>query len=87
MIEDLSAGADATIRLLESIEALYFVRVPVHVFRASAREHHAKLAREWPIRPGCRIKPLVSLPNDHPALMLAHERSASNALDARRAVA
>jgi hypothetical protein len=36
--------------------------------------------------PGCRITLLMSLPNDRPALLAAHERSASNALDVRRAV-
>jgi hypothetical protein len=51
-----------------------------------ARCHHARHVQDWLAQPGCRITLLMRLPNDRPALLAAHERSASNALDARRAV-
>ena len=56
MIEALTIDAASTIRLLESIEALYPMLVLIHVFLDNARYHHAKLVREWLARPGCRIK-------------------------------
>jgi hypothetical protein len=68
MIEAETVDAASTIRLLESIEALYPMLVLIHVFLDNARYHHAKLVREWLARPGCRIKLLMSLPNDRSAL-------------------
>jgi transposase len=56
MIETLTVDAASTVRLLESIEALYPMLVLIHVFLDNARYHHAKLVREWLARPGCRIK-------------------------------
>src|SRR5271167_1326348 len=56
MIEALTIDAMSTIRLLESLEALYPLMVCIHVFLDNARYHHAKLVREWLSRPGCRIK-------------------------------
>ena len=56
MIEVLTVDAVSTIRLLESIEALYPLLVLIHVFLDNARYHHAKLVQEWLARPGCRIK-------------------------------
>jgi transposase len=56
MIEALTIDAASTIRLLESIEALYPMLVLIHVFLDNARYHHAKLVREWLARPGRRIK-------------------------------
>jgi transposase len=56
MIETLSVDAASTIRLLESIEALYPMLALIHVFLDNARYHHAKLVRQWLDRPGCRIK-------------------------------
>src|SRR5271165_3943015 len=56
MIEALTIDAASTIRLLESIEALYPMLVLIRVFLDNARYHHAKLVREWLARPGCRIK-------------------------------
>jgi len=56
MIEALTIDAVSTIRLLQSIEALYPMLVLIHVFLDNARYHHAKLVREWLARPGCRIK-------------------------------
>ncbi|MGI8568583.1 MAG: transposase [Methylocella sp.] len=56
MIEALTVDAASTIRLLESIAALYPMLVLIHVFLDNARTHHAKMVREWLARPGCRIK-------------------------------
>jgi transposase len=56
MIEAETIDALSTIRLLESVEALYPLLVCIHVFLDNARYHHAKLVREWLSRPGCRIK-------------------------------
>jgi transposase len=56
MIEVLTVDAVSTIKLLESIEALYPLLVLIHVFLDNARYHHAKLVQEWLARPGCRIK-------------------------------
>lgn len=56
MIEALTIDAASTIRLLESIEALYPMLVLIHVFLDNARYHHAKLVREWLAQPGRRIK-------------------------------
>jgi transposase len=56
MIEVVTVNADSTIRLLESIEALFPMLAYIHVFLDNARHHHAKLVQEWLARPGCRIK-------------------------------
>jgi len=56
MIEVLTVDAASTIRLLQSIEALYPMLVLIHVFLDNARYHHARLVREWLARPDCRIK-------------------------------
>jgi transposase len=56
MIEAETIDAMSTIRLLESIEALYPLLAYIHLFLDNARYHHAKLVREWLSRPGCRIK-------------------------------
>ena len=56
MIEAETIDAISTIRLLESLEALYPLMVCIHVFLDNARYHHAKLVSEWLSRPGCRIK-------------------------------
>jgi transposase len=56
MIEVLTVDAVSTIKLLESIEALYPLLALIHVFLDNARYHHAKLVQEWLARPGCRIK-------------------------------
>ena len=56
MIEAETIDAVSTIRLLESIEALYPLLACIHVFLDNARYHHAKLVQEWLSRPGCRIK-------------------------------
>jgi transposase len=56
MIEVITVDAVSTIRLLESIEALYPMLVLIHVFLDNARYHHAKLVQQWLARPGCRIK-------------------------------
>jgi transposase len=78
MIEALTIDAASTIQLLESIEALYPMLVLIHVFLDNARYHHPPdhspgVVREWLAQPGCRIKLLMSLPNDHPALLPAPE--------------
>ena len=56
MIEVITVDAVSTIRLLESIEALYPTLVLIHVFLDNARYHHARLVQQWVARPGCRIK-------------------------------
>ena len=56
MIEALTIDAASTIRLLQSIEALYPMLVLIHVFLDNARYHHAKLVQEWLALPGRRIK-------------------------------
>jgi transposase len=56
MIEAMTIDAASTIKLLESIELLYPLLALIHVFLDNARDHHAKLVREWLARPGCRIK-------------------------------
>ena len=56
MIEALTIDAASTIRLLQSIEALYPMLALIHVFLDNARYHHAKLVQEWLALPGRRIK-------------------------------
>jgi transposase len=56
MIEVFTVDAISTIRLLESIEALYPMLVLIHVFLDNARYHHARLVRDWLARSDCRIK-------------------------------
>ena len=56
MIEVITVDAVSSIRLLESIEALYPMLVLIHVFLDNARYHHARLVQQWVARPGCRIK-------------------------------
>ena len=56
MIEALTIDAASTIRLLQSIEALYPMLTLIHVFLDNARYHHAKLVQEWLAQPGRRIK-------------------------------
>jgi len=56
MIEVLTVDAVSTIRLLQSIEALYPMLALIHVFLDNARYHHAILVQEWLARPGCRIR-------------------------------
>ena len=56
MIEVVTVDAVSTIRLLESIAALYPMLALIHVFLDNARYHHARLVQEWLARPGCRIK-------------------------------
>jgi transposase len=56
MIEAETIDATSTIRLLESLEALYPLMVCIHVFLDNARYHHAQLVSEWLSRPGCRIQ-------------------------------
>ncbi|MGB6325168.1 MAG: hypothetical protein WBG11_05170 [Methylocella sp.] len=88
MIETPAVDAASAIRLFESIEALYPMLVPVHVFPDNAHVHHSPdhspgVVREWLARPGCRIRLLISeailardrgeLPKDRPALLPAPE--------------
>ena len=56
MIEAETIDALSTIRLLESIEALYPLMALIHVFLDNARYHHAKLVQEWLAQPGRRIR-------------------------------
>ena len=64
MVEAETIDALSTIRLLESIEALYPLLICIHVFLDNARYHHAKLVQAWLSRPGCRIR-LHFLPASH----------------------
>ena len=56
MIEVETVDALSTIKLLQSIEALYPLLVCIHAFLDNARYHHAKLVQQWLSRPDCRIK-------------------------------
>src|SRR5215469_16839188 len=56
IIEVETIDALSTIKMLESIEALYPMLALIHVFLDNARYHHAKLVQEWLARPGCRIR-------------------------------
>jgi transposase len=62
MIEAETIDATSTIKLLETIEALYPMLPLIHVFLDNARYHNAKLVREWLARPRCRIKLLFTPP-------------------------
>lgn len=56
MIEAETIDAASTIKLLESLEALYPLLAMIHVFLDNARYHHAKLVQDWLAQPGRRIK-------------------------------
>ena len=56
MVEVETVDAASTIKLLQSIEALYPLRAAIHVFLDNARYHHARLVQDWLARPGCRIR-------------------------------
>jgi transposase len=56
MIEVETVDALSTIKLLESIEAIYPLLALIHVFLDNASYHHAKIVREWLAQPGRRIK-------------------------------
>ena len=55
MIEAETIDAASTIKLLESLEALYSTAARIHVFLDNARYHHAKVVQEWLSRPERRI--------------------------------
>ncbi len=69
MIEVVTVNALSPIALLMAIEIMYPFKRWVHVFLNNARYHHADMVKEWLARPDCRIKLLVSSPNDHPDLL------------------
>ena len=56
MIEAETIDAASTIRLLESLEALYPLLAIIHVYLDNARYHHAKLVQAWLAQPGRRIR-------------------------------
>ena len=56
MIEALTIDAASTIRLLQSIEALYPMLALMHCFLDDAEYHHAEFVQEWLALPGRRIK-------------------------------
>ena len=56
MIEAETIDAASTIKLLESLEALYPMLAVIHVFLDNARYHHAKLVQDWLAQPGRRIQ-------------------------------
>jgi transposase len=55
MIEAETADAASTIKLLETIEALYPMLALIHVFLDNARYHHARLVQYWLAQPGRRV--------------------------------
>jgi len=56
MIEVETVNAISTIKLLESLEALYPLLAMIHVFLDNAPYHHARLVQDWLAQPGRRIK-------------------------------
>ena len=56
MIEAETIDAASTIKLLESLEALYPLLAVIHVFPDNARYHHARLVQNWLAQPGRRIR-------------------------------
>ena len=56
MIEAETIDAASTIKLLDSLEALYPMLAVIHVFLDNARYHHAKLVQDWLAQPGRRIR-------------------------------
>ncbi len=56
MIEAETIDAASTIKLLESLEALYPMLAVIHVYLDNARHHHAKLVQDWLAQPGRRIR-------------------------------
>ena len=56
MIEAETIDAASTIRLLESLEALYPLLAIIHVYLDNARYHHAKLVQAWLAQPGRGIR-------------------------------
>jgi transposase len=56
MIDVETVDAASTIRLLETIEAIYPLLAVIHVFLDNARYHHAHIVREWLAQPGRRIR-------------------------------
>ena len=56
MIEAETIDAASTIKLLESLEALYPMLAVIHVYLDNARYHHAKLVQDWLAQPGRRIQ-------------------------------
>src|ERR1700689_1165962 len=55
MIEAETIDAASTIKLLESLEALYSTAALIHVFLDNARYHHAKVVQGWLSRPERRV--------------------------------
>ena len=55
MIDVLTVDAVSTIALLASIEAMYPAMRLIHIFLDNARNHHAKMVKEWLAQPGRRI--------------------------------
>ena len=55
MIESETIDALSTIRLLQSIEAMYPLPALIHVYLDNARYHHARLVQAWLAEPGRRI--------------------------------
>lgn len=56
MIDVEIVNAASTIRLLQSIEAMYPLAALIHVFLDNARYHHAALVQQWLSEPGRRIQ-------------------------------
>lgn len=56
MIDVESVDAASTIRLLQTIEAMYPLLAIIHVFLDNARYHHARLVQEWLAQPGRRVR-------------------------------
>ncbi|WP_417614189.1 IS630 family transposase, partial [Parasphingorhabdus sp.] len=56
MLDVLTVDAQSTILLLMAILATHPSRRLIHVFLDNARYHHARLAQEWLVRKGQRIR-------------------------------
>ena len=68
MIEAHTVDTLSTIKLLESIEALYPLLALIQVLLDNASYHHAKIVREWLAQPGRAHKVAF-----HPGLLPAFE--------------
>jgi transposase len=55
MIDVETVDAASTIRLLQTIEAMYPLLAMIHVFLDNARYHHAKIVQDWLAQPGRRV--------------------------------
>ena len=79
MIEAETVDAASTIKLLQSIEALYPMLALIHVFRDNARYHQATLEREW--LPSVRHS--IELRSTEPLALFAQPGAGSGCISCR----